>query len=45
MQWYLNLKLMQKLLIAFSTGALLTLVVGVLAVMRLQQMADITEYL
>src|SRR5690606_16777110 len=43
MQWYLNLKLMQKLVIAFCVGALLTLAVGILAVLRLQQMAHITE--
>ncbi|KHL70519.1 hypothetical protein SF06_06030 [Pseudomonas flexibilis] len=43
MQWYLNLKLMQKLVIAFCVGALLTLAVGVLAVLRLQQMADINQ--
>src|SRR5690554_1253867 len=43
MQWYLNLKLMQKLVIAFGAGALLTLIVGVLAVLRLQQMAHVTE--
>ena len=43
MQWYLNLKLMQKLVIAFCVGALLTLAVGILAMLRLQQMAHITE--
>ena len=43
MQWYLNLKLMQKLVIAFCVGALLTLAVGVLAVLRLQQMIDLNQ--
>ena len=43
MQWYLNLKLMHKLVIAFCVGALLTLIVGVLAVLRLQQMIDINQ--
>ena len=43
MQWYLNLKLMQKLVIAFCVGALLTLAVGVLAVLRLQQITDINQ--
>ena len=43
MQWYLNLKLMQKLVIAFCVGALLTLIVGAVAVLRLQQMIDINQ--
>ena len=43
MQWYLNLKLMQKLVIAFCVGALLTLIVGVVAVLRLQQMIDLNQ--
>src|SRR5690606_17968189 len=43
MQWYLNLHLMQELVRAFGAGALLTLVVRVVAVLRLQQMAHVTE--
>lgn len=43
MQWYLKLKLMQKLLVAFIVGALLTLAVGALSIIRLQEMADISE--
>lgn len=43
MQWYLKLKLMQKLLVAFIIGALLTLAVGSLSILRLQQLAAITN--
>lgn len=42
MNWYLTLKLKNKLLVAFITGAALTLIVGVLAITRLQQLDAIT---
>src|SRR5690606_23533315 len=45
MQWYLHLKLVQKLVIAFCVGALLTPAVGILCVLRLQQMSHLTEVL
>ena len=38
MQWYLKLKLKQKLLIAFCISAALTLAVGVLSIFSLQKM-------
>ena len=43
MNWYLKLKLKNKLLVAFITGALLTLLVGGLAINRLQHMQNLSE--
>ncbi|KRW61161.1 methyl-accepting chemotaxis protein [Pseudomonas sp. TTU2014-080ASC] len=43
MNWYLKLKLKNKLLAAFITSALLTLVVGVLAINRMQHMTNLSE--
>ena len=42
MNWYLSLKLKNKLLVAFITGAALTLAVGLLSISRLQQLDAIT---
>ena len=43
MNWYRNLKLKNKLLMAFILSAVLTLVVGGVAMLRLQQLADIAS--